>query len=69
MASTVQQIPIELMRFDRKLEVIAFIKSLRLPSRFARKMLQDWGEAVQADLDSTAYELVSTPGATLTTGA
>lgn len=62
MASTAPQIPIELMRPDAKFRVIEWIQGLKLPSRFARKLLQDWGEAVGVDLDGTAYELVSTPG-------
>jgi hypothetical protein len=58
MASTAPSIPIELMRTDKKFAVIEFIKGLKLPSRFARTMLQDWGTAVGVDLNSTDYELV-----------
>jgi hypothetical protein len=61
MSSTASSLPIELMRSDAKYRVIEYIRGLGLPSRFARQMLQDWGEAVGVDLDGTAYELVSTP--------
>lgn len=62
MASTAPQIPIELMRPDAKYRVIEWIRGLGLPSRFARKLLQDWGAAVGVELDGTAYELVSSAG-------
>ncbi len=62
MASTASEIPIELMRPDAKYRVIEWIRGLGLPSRFARKLLQDWGAAVLVDLDATDYELVSKPG-------
>lgn len=58
MASLAEQIPLELLRADRKFEAIDFIRALGLPSRFGRKMLQDWGEAVLAELNSTDYQLV-----------
>ena len=59
MASTAPEIPIQYMRSDAKFDVINWINTLHLPQRFARKLLQDWGEAVGVPLDSTAYELVS----------
>lgn len=59
MASTSPDIPLEFMRADRKFEVITWINSLKLPQRFARKLLQDWAEAVGVELDTTAYEMVS----------
>lgn len=59
MASLADQIPLELMRPDKKLAVIDFIRGLGLPARIKRKMLQDWGDAVFADLNGTDYELVT----------
>jgi hypothetical protein len=59
MASMAPEIPIQYLRADQKFQVIAWINTLNLPQRFARKVLQDWGEAVGVTLDSTAYELVS----------
>jgi hypothetical protein len=58
-SSTAPEIPIQYLRPDRKFQVIAWINTLNLPQRFARKLLQDWGEAVGVTLDSTAYEMVS----------
>lgn len=62
MASTAPEIPILLMRPDAKFRVIEFIRGLSLPSRFARKLLQDWGTAVGVELNGTDYELVSSAG-------
>lgn len=59
MASTAPDIPLQFLRSDAKFDVINWINTLKLPQRFARKLLQDWGEAVGVPLDSTAYELVS----------
>ncbi len=59
MASTAPSLPIELMRSDAKYKVIEYIRGLNLPSRFARGMLQDWGAAVNVDLNGTDYDLVS----------
>ena len=58
MASLSDTIPIELLRGDRKFQVVEFIRGLKLPSRFARKLLQDWAEAVFIDLNSTDYEFL-----------
>ena len=60
MASTAPSLPIELMRSDAKYRVIEYIRGLKLPSRFARGMLQEWGAAVGVDLNGTDYDLVST---------
>ncbi len=62
MASTAPELPIELMRPDAKYRVIEYIRGLKLPSRFARKLLQDWGAAVGVELNGTDYDLVSSPG-------
>lgn len=59
MASTAPEIPLQYLRSDAKFDVINWINSLNLPQRFARKLLQDWSEAVGVGLDVTAYELVS----------
>lgn len=59
MASLATHIPLELMRADRKLTVIEFIRDLGLHARIARQMLQDWGDAVNLDLNGTDYELVT----------
>lgn len=59
MASTAPDIPIQYLRSDAKFAVIDWINSLKLPQRFARKLLQDWGAAVGVELDTTAYQMVS----------
>lgn len=61
MASTADQIPEELRRPERKAAVIEWINDLHIPSRFSRKLLQDWGVAVGVELQGTDYELVSVP--------
>ena len=58
MASLADSIPVDLMRSGAKFQVIEFIRKQRLPQRFARKLLQDWAEAVFVDLNATDYELV-----------
>lgn len=55
------QFPLELLAADKKFAAIDYIRGLGLPSRFKRKLLQDWGVAVGVDLDATAYELVAQP--------
>jgi len=59
MASTAPYLPIELMRSDAKYRAIEYIRGLSLPSRFARKTLQDWAAAVGVELNGTDYDLVS----------
>lgn len=59
MASLVPHIPLELMRAEKKFAVIEYIRSLKLHSRTARTMLQDWGVAVDLELNGTDYELVT----------
>jgi len=61
MASTVSTLPIALMDPTKKYSVIEYIRTLNLPSRFARQMLQDWGTALNVDLNGTDYDLVSSP--------
>lgn len=47
------------MRPERKAAVIEYIKGTSLPSRFRRKLLQDWGAAVGLDLTGADYEAVT----------
>ena len=55
-------IPVELMRAERKDAVIEFVRSTSLPSRFKRKLLQDWGERVGVELKGADYEAVTRAG-------
>ena len=62
MASSVEALPAELMRPERKLAVIEWIRATALPSRFKRKLLQDWGATVGVELAGTDYEAVTGGG-------
>jgi hypothetical protein len=62
MASTAEQIPVELRRPERKQAVIEWIRNTALPSRFKRKLLQDWGELVGVELEGGDYEAVTRTG-------
>lgn len=59
MATTSGQIPVELLHADRKAAVIEWIRATSLPSRFRRKLLQDWGAAVGVELEGADYEAVT----------
>ena len=58
MATLAEQIPKELLAPERKAEVIKFIRSTSLPSRFRRRLLQDWALAVGVELTGADYEAV-----------
>ena len=53
------QIPVEFMRPERKVEVSAWIKASRLPYRFRRGLLQAWAEAVSVTLVAEDYMAVT----------
>lgn len=57
------QIPVELMRADYKPLVIVWIALTSLPSRFRRKMLQEWGAQVGAEITGEDYARVVAPRA------
>lgn len=59
MANVADSLPPELLSPLRKAAVIEFIRDMRLPSRFRRKLLQDWSEAVGVDLSAADYEAVT----------
>jgi len=59
MASLAEQIPRELLSRDRKAAVIEWIRATSLPSRFKRRLLQDWGAAVGVELEGADYEQVT----------
>jgi len=59
MKSLAEQIPKELMRPERKVEVVAWIKATRLPYRFRRGLLQAWAEAVSVKLEAEDYMAVT----------
>ncbi len=49
----------ELLRPERKTAVIEWIRATSLPSRFKRRLLQDWGAAVGVELAGADYEAVT----------
>jgi hypothetical protein len=59
MASLADQIPVELLHAERKAAVIEWIRATSLPSRFKRRLLQDWGVAVGVELAGADYEAVT----------
>ena len=61
MANLQDTLPAPLMRPERKPDVITYIKGTSLPSRFRRKLLQDWAAAVGVDLSGADYEAVTEP--------
>jgi len=61
--SLAEQIPRELLHAERKGAVIEWIRATSLPSRFKRKLLQDWGAAVGVKLEGADYEAVTEKGA------
>lgn len=65
MATLAEQIPKELLAPDKKGQVIDYIRATSLPSRFRRRLLQDWALAVGVELTGADYELVVKKGTTL----
>ena len=63
MASLAEQIPRELLHAERKAAVIEWIRATALPSRFKRRLLQDWGAALGVELAGADYEAVTERGA------
>ena len=59
MKNPVDQIPVEFMRADKRVEVSAWIKATRLPYRFRRGLLQAWAEAVGVKLEAEDYMAVT----------
>jgi len=59
MKNLADQIPVELMRAEKKAEVSAWIKATRLPYRFRRGLLQAWAEAVGVKLEAEDYMAVT----------
>ena len=59
MANLAEEIPRELRSKDRKAAVIEWIRATALPSRFKRRLLQDWAAAVGAELEGKDYEQVT----------
>jgi len=59
-ATLAEQIPPALMHPERKAAVMEWIRATSLPSRFKRRLLQDWAAAVGVELEGTDYEAVTT---------
>jgi len=58
--SLADQIPLELLQPTRKAAAIEWIRATSLPSRFKRRLLQDWGAKVGVELAGADYEAVTT---------
>ena len=59
MASLAEELPRELLQASRKAAVIEWIRATALPSRFKRRLLQDWSAAVGVELEGADYEAVT----------
>jgi len=59
MSGIADQLPRELMHAERKAAVIEWIRATSLPSRFKRRLLQDWAAAVGVELEGADYEAVT----------
>jgi len=59
MASLADQIPVELLHAERKAAVLEWIRATAYPSRFKRRLLQDWSAAVGVELEGADYEAVT----------
>jgi len=59
MGSLAGEIPAQLLAPDRKQAVIEWVRDLHVPARFKRRLLQDWGAAVNVDLSGPDYEAVT----------
>jgi hypothetical protein len=57
-ASLLSSIPIVFMAASRKYELMNWLAERGLPARIARRVLQEWGEALGVTLYPTDYELL-----------
>ena len=64
MASSVHGLPVYLLAPGSKSAVIAWIKERHLPSRFGRRLLQDWAEYIGVILTPEDYAQVGWVGHT-----
>jgi len=62
MKSLAEQIPKELLAPEKKAAVIEYIRATSLPSRFRRRLLQEWAQAVGVELTGADYEEVVRKG-------
>lgn len=58
MASILEVIPAELMRPEAKTGLLAWLRASPFPSRFRRRLLQEWGEELGVAVTSADYEAV-----------
>jgi hypothetical protein len=58
MASGVDAIPEELMHPWSKDQVIAWLRASKLPSRFRRRLLQEWGDKQSVPVTPEDYTAV-----------
>ena len=58
MATLAEQIPKELLAPEKKAQVVEYIRATSLPSRFRRRLLQDWAQAVGVELTGADYQKV-----------
>jgi len=59
MSGIADQLPRELLHAERKTAAIEWIRATALPSRFKRRLLQDWSAAVGVELEGADYEAVT----------
>ena len=59
MASLVSQIPLEFMNPQAKFALINWLVEQGFPARIARRILQEWAEALAVTLYPTDYDLLN----------
>ena len=61
MGTVANELPIELRHPLAKERVIEYLHQLRVPSRFRRGILQQWGEQQNVPITAEDYAAVGTP--------
>jgi hypothetical protein len=61
MGNIAVHLPAELLDPRAKFRVIEYIRELRLPSRFRRKLLQDWSTHTGGEVGAADYDAVTAP--------
>ena len=61
MANIATELPAELLNVHAKYRLIEYVRALEVPSRFRRKLLQDWAAHVGAAVGVEDYDAVTAP--------
>jgi len=61
MANTATELPAELHNVYSKYRVIEYLRTLAVPSRFRRKVLQDWGVLHSVEITPDDFRSAALP--------